>query len=69
MHCEDASEFEKSVPLTNYFFDLYLTMNSHKEDKIMFLNLKDLISSIELYLAIQRKKDVSYFIFKKSLIK
>ncbi|GFQ70672.1 PCNA-interacting partner [Trichonephila clavata] len=50
LHCIDVEGFDESIPLTKFILNLCESFNVFKNERTMFLNLKDLLQAIELCL-------------------
>ncbi|PRD21213.1 UNVERIFIED_CONTAM: hypothetical protein NCL1_52458 [Trichonephila clavipes] len=50
LHCINVEGFDESIPLTKFILNLCESFNVFKNERTMFLNLKDLLQAIELCL-------------------
>ncbi|GFY76182.1 PCNA-interacting partner [Trichonephila inaurata madagascariensis] len=50
LHCIDVEGFDESIPLTKFILNLCESFNVFKNERTLFLNLKDLLQAIELCL-------------------
>lgn len=58
LHCIDVKGFDESIPITKFILNLCESFNVFKNERTMFLNLKDLLQAIELCLGRSACKSV-----------
>lgn len=68
LHCEDVEDFDTSIPLTNYLFNLCMLYNIFESERAMFINLKDVISSLELCLEREKNANVRIYFVSSVLL-